>query len=317
MTWPICKHSVWLSWSILCPAVKEAAVQRRHNLYRDSIILTNSDPNLHLLGDNPSVDWATKFGGEEPEGSISSGGDGGSGRRRRQVVSMIQLDGVPLPYESCLEVPGVELIPEEDAEVSESTEEDQHQDVQVLGKCESPKSPDSVDQIRGLINPVVEMVLPKSEGNQVDIVNGTEPASGTVTLEDGVQEEVTCVTTVVEDVSRKSPQDETPPQSICQQLVGSENQEMDEEHQEEAGIKSAIEDIEIEVQEGDSERIAEVHVAESDSESSPQPPSATDSSPPADSGFQSPNNELDEANTNGLNGKDRIINPVEVEVVLA
>uniref|UniRef100_A0A669CD46 Niban apoptosis regulator 2a n=1 Tax=Oreochromis niloticus TaxID=8128 RepID=A0A669CD46_ORENI len=99
-------------------AVKEAAVQRRHNLYRDSIILTNSDPNLHLLGENPQVDWATKFGGDEPEGPVSSADEGRVfGRRRKQVVSMIQPDGVPLPYESCLEVPGVELIPEEDAEM--------------------------------------------------------------------------------------------------------------------------------------------------------------------------------------------------------
>ncbi|CAF90771.1 unnamed protein product, partial [Tetraodon nigroviridis] len=51
-------------------AVKEAAVQRRHNLYRDSLVLTNSDPNLQLLGESNS------------------------------------LDGVTLPYESCLEVPG-------------------------------------------------------------------------------------------------------------------------------------------------------------------------------------------------------------------
>uniref|UniRef100_A0A8C7QWM8 Niban apoptosis regulator 2a n=1 Tax=Oncorhynchus mykiss TaxID=8022 RepID=A0A8C7QWM8_ONCMY len=88
-------------------AVKEAAVQKKHNLYRDSMILTNSDPNLHLLGENPSVDWATQFrgGNEEPEGAL--GGGGQSSRRRRQVVSMIQLDEMgPLPYESCLEVPG-------------------------------------------------------------------------------------------------------------------------------------------------------------------------------------------------------------------
>uniref|UniRef100_A0A8C7QVE8 Niban apoptosis regulator 2a n=1 Tax=Oncorhynchus mykiss TaxID=8022 RepID=A0A8C7QVE8_ONCMY len=87
-------------------AVKEAAVQKKHNLYRDSMILTNSDPNLHLLGENPSVDWATQFrgGNEEPEGAL--GGGGQSSRRRRQVVSMIQLDEMgPLPYESCLETP--------------------------------------------------------------------------------------------------------------------------------------------------------------------------------------------------------------------
>uniref|UniRef100_A0A8C4F116 Niban apoptosis regulator 2a n=1 Tax=Dicentrarchus labrax TaxID=13489 RepID=A0A8C4F116_DICLA len=233
-------------------AVKEAAVQRRHNLYRDSIILTNSDPNLHLLGENPSVDWATKFGGDELEGSVNVGGieGGGSGKRRRQVVSMIQLDGVPLPYESCLEVPGVELIPEEDAEMSEGLEED-------MGLPEDPKSPDSVNEIRDLINPVVEMVLPV----------------------------VTHVTTV-----------KSSPQTILQQLIGSKKQEED-----------------------DSERIAEVSATNSDYESSPKPPLATDSSY---SGFQSPTNEgLDEGEpqpiTNSLNGEDKIIDPVEVEVLLA
>ncbi|KAJ8413830.1 hypothetical protein AAFF_G00064280 [Aldrovandia affinis] len=101
-------------------AVKEAAVQRRHNLYRDSIVLTDSDPNLHLLGENPPIDWAGQFGGEgkQPEeegGEYDADGVEAQKRRRvKQVVSMIQLDGTAmLPYESCLEVPGVEGIPEE------------------------------------------------------------------------------------------------------------------------------------------------------------------------------------------------------------
>uniref|UniRef100_A0A671YVB6 Niban apoptosis regulator 2a n=1 Tax=Sparus aurata TaxID=8175 RepID=A0A671YVB6_SPAAU len=170
-------------------AVKEAAVQRRHNLYRDSIILTNSDPNLHLLGENPSVDWASKFGADEPESTVDGGliGGGGSGRRRKQVVSMIQLDGLPLPYESYLP--------------------------------EDPKSPDSVNEIRDLINPVVEMVVPVSEENQSEVTNGTEPATGTVTVEDGVQEDVTHVTTVMEEVPMKSPRDKSSPQSLLHQTI--------------------------------------------------------------------------------------------------
>ncbi|XP_034751634.1 protein Niban 2a [Etheostoma cragini] len=290
-------------------AVKEAALQRRHNLYRDSMILTNSDPNLHLLGENPQVDWATKFGGDEPEGSVSGGRveGGGSGSRRRQVVSMIQLDGVPLPFESCLEVPGVELIPEEDAEMFE---EDQ-------GPAGEPKSPDSVDGIRDLINPVVEMVIPVSLESQ-----RTEPTRGTVTMQDGLQEHVTHVTTVVEDFPRKSLRDKTTPQTILQQLGGSRKQEADKEHQEEAAIKNAIEEIEIAVQEDEGERIAEVSTADLDYESSPRPPLASDFSSQNDSVFQSQTNEgLDEDEpqpiTNGLNGEDKVIDPVEVEVVLA
>uniref|UniRef100_A0A669F4R8 Niban apoptosis regulator 2a n=1 Tax=Oreochromis niloticus TaxID=8128 RepID=A0A669F4R8_ORENI len=225
-------------------AVKEAAVQRRHNLYRDSIILTNSDPNLHLLGENPQVDWATKFGGDEPEGPVSSADEGRVfGRRRKQVVSMIQPDGVPLPYESCLEVPGVELIPEEDAEMFLSKEEDQLENEEdQLGKEEDlgPKSPDSVNEIRDLINPVVEVVVP------------------VITVEDGVKEDVTHVTTVEVD-------------------------------KDEAAIQNAIEKLEIAVQEDESEQITEISAAESDNESSP--PLVTDSSSREDSGFQSPTSE--------------------------
>lgn len=304
------------------PAVKEAAVQRRHNLYRDSIILTNSDPNLHLLGETPPVDWGTKFGGDEPESSVDGGivEGGGSGKRRRQVVSMIQLDGVPLPYESCLEVPGVELIPEEDAEVSEDREGGQGEDEEDQDLPEEPRSPDSVNEIRDLINPVVEMVLPVPEASQTDMNDSTEPITGTITMEDGLQEDVTHVTTVVDNVPRKSPRDKSSPHTILQQLIGSKKQEADKEHQEETAIKHAIEEIEIAVQEDDSERIAEA--AESDYESSTTPPLATDSGSHGDSGFQSPTSAgLDQGELqpikNSLNGEDKTIDPVEVEVVLA
>uniref|UniRef100_A0A8C4ZC47 Niban apoptosis regulator 2a n=1 Tax=Gadus morhua TaxID=8049 RepID=A0A8C4ZC47_GADMO len=159
-------------------AVKEAAVQRRHNLYRDSMVLTNSDPNLHLLGESPSVDWSTKFSPDDPEGEGEGGAQdegprGGlaAAKRRRQVVSMIQLDGVPLAYE---------MLPR------------------------TPKSPDSVHEIRGLINPVVEVEHPEAEEGGT---NGTEPVSATVLLEDGSVEEVRSVTTLVEggDQRRVSP----------------------------------------------------------------------------------------------------------------
>ncbi|KAK2818900.1 hypothetical protein Q5P01_024461 [Channa striata] len=278
-------------------AVKEAAVQRKHNLYRDSMILSNSDPNLHLLGETSPVDWATKFGGDEVEGSVSGGvAGGGAGKKRRQVVSMIQLDGVPLPYESCLEVPGVELIPEEDAEVSEGRKEGRKDDEEDLEPSASPKSPDSVNEIRDLINPVVEVVVPVSKESQSDMANGVKLMTGTITMEDGLKEQVTHVTTVVEDVPNKSPQDKISPQTILQQLVGSKKQEADKRHQEEAAIKNAIEEIEIAVQEEDSEKIAEV--ANSHLESSPLPLPTTDSSM-------------------HLNGEDKIMDPVDVEVIVA
>uniref|UniRef100_A0A8C3A134 Niban apoptosis regulator 2a n=1 Tax=Cyclopterus lumpus TaxID=8103 RepID=A0A8C3A134_CYCLU len=363
-------------------AVKEAAVQRRHNLYRDSIILSNSDPNLHLLEESPQVDWAAKFGGDEPEGPVGDGGEsegGGSGSRRRQVVSMIQLDGIPLSFESCMEVPGVEIIPEEDAEASEE-----------------PMSPDSVTGIRDLINPMVKLAPPVSKESPSDMTNGMEPTTGTVTwedgeqdgvthvtptveggeqdgvthvtptvedgeqdgvthvtptvedgeqdgvthvtptvedgeqdgvthvtptVEDGEQDGVTHVTTTLEDVPRTPPPDKTAPQPVVEQPVESVEEEADGEHQEEAAIKNAIEEREIAVQEDDSGRIAEGSAAGSDCEPSPAAPQASDSSSRSDSGFQSPSSvgpdegELQPI-TNGLEAEDKVIDPVEVEVVL-
>ncbi|KAK5622675.1 Protein Niban 2 [Crenichthys baileyi] len=96
-------------------AVKEAAVQRRHNLYRDSIVLSNSDPSLHLLGENPSIDWAEKYGGkqgeeEELEEVDGKWADSQKRRRVKQVVSMIQVEG---SSELFKEAPTIDVILEE------------------------------------------------------------------------------------------------------------------------------------------------------------------------------------------------------------
>ncbi|KAJ7424557.1 Niban-like protein 1 [Pitangus sulphuratus] len=77
-------------------AVKEAAVQRKHNLYRDSMVMHNSDPNLHLLGEGIPIDWGEEYPGQpEPEPA----GQGDRRRRAKQVVSVIQDDEGTLPYE--------------------------------------------------------------------------------------------------------------------------------------------------------------------------------------------------------------------------
>ncbi|KAK6305193.1 hypothetical protein J4Q44_G00239730 [Coregonus suidteri] len=258
-------------------AVKEAAVQKRHNLYRDSMILTNSDPNLHLLGESPSVDWAAQFGGgdEEPDGSL--GGGGRSNWRRRQVVSMIQLDGMgPMPYESCLEVPGVDFIPEEGEmeEVGATPMEPDPKTPTELDPPKEPDSPDSVQQIRFLINPVVEMVVPASEEDLAVLTNGTEPRM--LTLEDG-EEEVTLITTVVEEVHSKSLQWKSAPQEVSEQLIETgPNQEAEGELQEkgeaaiegkgeegEAAIENTLQEIVIQEEVGDlqEERQEEVEAA--------------------------------------------------------
>ncbi|XP_023839930.1 protein Niban 2 [Salvelinus sp. IW2-2015] len=314
-------------------AVKEAAVHKKHNLYRDSMILTNSDPNLHLLGENPSVDWATQFrgGNEEPEGAL--GGGGQSSRRRRQVVSMIQLDEMgPLPYESCLEVPGVDFIPEEGEieEVEVKAQEPKEQETPTEPHPpKEPDSPDSVQEICYHSKPVVEMMVSASEEDLAVLTNGT----GTLTLEDGKEEEVTLITTVVE-THRKSPQWMRDPQEVNEQLVetGSPDQVAEGGLQEkgeaaiegkgeedEAAIKNAIQEIEIAVQEEDGERITECAV---DSDAEMAPPLA-DSSPWGhdDSGFQPPTNEaLNEGKAqpimDALKTEDTVVDPGEVVVVL-
>ncbi|XP_068455021.1 protein Niban 2b [Clinocottus analis] len=72
-------------------AVKEAAVQRRHNLYRDSLVLGGSDPSLLLLADEASAHRAAR---EHTEGG--GGPSQKRGGRMKQVVSMIQTDGSPV-----------------------------------------------------------------------------------------------------------------------------------------------------------------------------------------------------------------------------
>lgn len=295
------------------PAVKEAAVQRRHNLYRDSLILTNSDPNLQLLGEIPSVEWSTKFGGDEVEGSGDAGEvkESVSSRRRKQVVSMIQLDGVPLPYESCLEVPGVELIPEEDAEMTEDKDGGKpNEDVHL---SDDPKSPDSVNEIRGLINPMLEMVLPASERNQDYSLKrtGTEIRTGTVITQDGLEEDITHLTTKVETVSRKSVRDKSSPQAILRELKGIGKNEDDKPEVFECTSE------EMEVRQDASEHTAEVSAAESDTESSPKSPLVTDSSLGSDSGFQSLTSKgMDEVDplplNESLDKEEKITSPVKV-----
>ncbi|XP_027018512.2 protein Niban 2b [Tachysurus fulvidraco] len=123
-------------------AVKEAAVQRKHNLYRDSIVLTNSDPNLHLLGENPSIDWAGEYGDKQEVDGEHEGDSAAQKRRRmKQVVSMIQVDGpnTTLLNESCLEVPSVHDIPEEQGEG----------DSDAQSSCASEKAAPVKDEVSG------------------------------------------------------------------------------------------------------------------------------------------------------------------------
>ncbi|KAH0615535.1 hypothetical protein JD844_004918, partial [Phrynosoma platyrhinos] len=94
-------------------AVKEAAVQRKHNLYRDSIVMHNSDPNLHLLGEGTPINWGEEFGSQEESDPSDE-----KQRRAKQVVSVIHTDeGTPSYDVTSLEASPDATEPEE-SEVS-------------------------------------------------------------------------------------------------------------------------------------------------------------------------------------------------------
>lgn len=105
-------------------AVKEAAVQRKHNLYRDSMVMHNSDPNLHLLAEGAPIDWGGEYGGGGDDaaspGSPEAAALSEKRRRAKHVVSLVQEEEVALPFEASPEPA-------------------------------SPASPDSVTEIRGLL----------------------------------------------------------------------------------------------------------------------------------------------------------------------
>uniref|UniRef100_A0A4W3HEJ2 Niban apoptosis regulator 2a n=1 Tax=Callorhinchus milii TaxID=7868 RepID=A0A4W3HEJ2_CALMI len=125
-------------------AVKEAAVQRKHNLFRDSIVITGSDPNLHLLGEGPPIDWSGEFGG--PENSPPSTAE--KRKRMKQVVSMIQEEGVF-------------LRPDEVQSMGDLKEEPESQEGPDEDVSSQAKSPDSVKEIRDLLPVItVEKTLP-------------------------------------------------------------------------------------------------------------------------------------------------------------
>lgn len=177
--------------------MKEAAVQRKHNLYRDSIVLTNSDPNLHLLGDNPSIDWAGEYG-EKQEVDGENEGDSAAQKRRRmkQVVSMIQVDGhnATLPNESCLEVPSVHDIPEEqgegyfDAQSSSVSEKAVPVKEEVSGSSSKETAPDLPNGTAPKLDKKeAALKSPQDSESKLDIESAIQQIEDAVQGEDGEQ----------------------------------------------------------------------------------------------------------------------------------
>lgn len=265
-------------------AVKEAAVQRRHNLYRDSIVLTNSDPNLHLLGENSPIDWAGEYGdGQEEVDEEDVGKEGAAQKRRRmkQVVSMIQLEGNSsgMPNESCLEVPAVEDIPEEEAEERSDT-----------STCKLPN------------------------GTKEDVNKNTvEEKPPTVTNRTTLKEETTQVTEVLAEKSLKDTEGKSAIERAIQEI---DNAVEEEEHEQDIAESSSLKEemsnkedelvpkcqgakLEHQVEILTSEAPSSTEEASSDQQEKNQPESTKDShseissSQHDDSGFQSPANEVE------------------------
>ncbi|XP_040387809.1 protein Niban 2 isoform X2 [Cygnus olor] len=144
-------------------AVKEAAVQRKHNLYRDSMVMHNSDPNLHLLGEGIPIDWAEEHGGQ-PEAEPAAD----KRRRAKQVVSVIQDDEGALPYEAGAEA----LLPPSSPEPQEPE------------PAVPPGSPGVVAEIREML---AKESMEEAAGGQAEerLTNGTH-----ATRQSGATEEV-------------------------------------------------------------------------------------------------------------------------------
>uniref|UniRef100_A0A8D0GHF8 Niban apoptosis regulator 2 n=1 Tax=Sphenodon punctatus TaxID=8508 RepID=A0A8D0GHF8_SPHPU len=163
-------------------AVKEAAVQRKHNLYRDSIVMHNSDPNLHLLGEGTPIDW-----GEEYSGQPDSDPSAEKRRRAKQVVSVIHVDE-----------PSAEMLR------CQSSQEEPELELEESVASPAPTtqgSPDSVRELRGMLVKEfqVETPVPASEETKEQLGNGT------VIQESGVPEECLAERSVQEAGDSLSP----------------------------------------------------------------------------------------------------------------
>uniref|UniRef100_A0A673FKY4 Niban-like protein 1 n=1 Tax=Sinocyclocheilus rhinocerous TaxID=307959 RepID=A0A673FKY4_9TELE len=264
-------------------AVKEAAVQRRHNLYRDSIVLTNSDPNLHLLGENPPIDWAEEYGGGQEEVDGENAGDPEAQKRRRmkQVVSMIQIEGNAsvLPNESCLEVPTVDNIPEEEAEV--------RSEKQVPNGTKKDVNKNAIDEIL----PTNGSAIKEEESTAEKSLQGTESKSAIdcaiQEIENAVQEEEhelrTQKTAESSSLKEETAAEEVKPTSNCEEEARLNPADTNKD----SPSSTEEEPLDSPVREGEA-------VTPSDQQENHITASTHDSSQHDDSGFQSPTNEAAE-----------------------
>lgn len=233
------------STSCLCLlAVKEAAVQRRHNLYRDSIVLSNSDPSLHLLGENPSIDWVEKYGGQQEEGEEleeASEGDGESvesqkRRRVKQVVSMIQVEGSGELFKEEL---SIDVIQEETDEAEEQKGD---------GETTSEKSRSPVAKDTEIQPDIPSDSASKKEANPDDLSKEKNLVKVESDLEDasadvkGPKEE-NLQPVVKEEPCPNEVSEEMPPSSPCPEEILSEGTETTPENPSDLTNGSVLEEV--------------------------------------------------------------------------
>ncbi|XP_060613320.2 protein Niban 2 [Anolis sagrei] len=149
-------------------AVKEAAVQRKHNLYRDSIVMHNSDPNLHLLGEDAPINWGEEFGEADSDPSDEKQ------RRAKQVVSVIHTDEGSPPYD----VTSLERSP--DAPEPEELE-----------SSPTPGSPNSLKELRTMLVKEFQVESPVAVAGKAEeqLSNGTVVQESKVVAEPREKEE--------------------------------------------------------------------------------------------------------------------------------
>lgn len=135
-------------------------MQRKHNLYRDSMVMHNSDPNLHLLGEGMPIDWGEEFG-SQPDSDPSAE----KRHRARQVVSVIHDDEGALSYEA-----GAEVLMHQVSQEELGSEE-----LEACPALAAPGSPDSMQGIRGMLVKefCVETPVPAREEAKEPLTNGT------------------------------------------------------------------------------------------------------------------------------------------------
>ncbi|XP_042579949.1 protein Niban 2-like [Cyprinus carpio] len=284
-------------------AVKEAAVQRRHNLYRDSIVLTDSDPNLLLLGENPPIDWAEEYGGGQEEVDGENTGDPEVQKRRRvkQVVSMIQIEGNAsvLPNESSLEVPAVDDIPEEGTEVRSDTSLSQKSEKQVSNGTKEDVKKNAVDDKP----PTNRSVLKEEESTTERSLQGTEIKSAIdcaiQEIEKAVQEEEhearTQKTAESSSLKEETAAEDVKPTSSCEE--GARINPADTNKDTTSSTEKPSDSPVLEVEAVTSSEQQENHITASTQESHTENPIAP--SQHDNSGFQSPTNEAAEEEQQG------------------